>query len=340
MPGTPGASPPADRGTAFAELVAALRIPVIAAPMTGVSGFDLVDAATTAGIGGSFPTHNCSSPEELDRWLTALGGRPVVAPDGVTTRGPVIPNLIVHRSNPRLAADLDVLVHHRVPAVITSVGSPAAVLGPLHEAGILVLSDVASLRHVERATQVGVDGLVLLAAGGGGQTGWANPLAFGRAVRAHWDGPLILAGGVVDGTSLLAAQVAGFDLAYLGTPFIATVESLAGDAYKAAVVEATLDDIEVTDAYTGLPTSMIRPEATAPAPTGAADPGRGADPGGYDATVLSRTPPEGSTPSAFSAGHSAGAVDAVLPTAALVARLAEQYRAAREHTRSRLDQRT
>jgi nitronate monooxygenase len=177
--------------------------------------------------------------------------------------GPLIPNLVVHKTNVRLADDVAVLAAHRVPAVITSVGSPEPVVGRFHEAGVLVLSDVASMRHAERAIAVGADGLVLLTAGAGGQTGWANPFAFARAVRRVWDGPMILAGGVSDGASLLAALVAGFDLVYMGTPFIATTESAAPQAWKDAVVAAGIDDIELTSELTGLPTSVIR--AIAPA---------------------------------------------------------------------------
>ena len=140
---------------------------------------------------------------------------------------PVCANLIVHRSNARLEQDLAVLLRHRPEMVITSVGSPAPVIGPLHEAGALVFADVASIRHAERAVAAGADGLVLLTAGAGGQTGWLNPFVFVRAVRAFFDGPIVLAGGISDGHALRAAQALGCDLAYMGTKFIATRESMA-----------------------------------------------------------------------------------------------------------------
>jgi nitronate monooxygenase len=226
------------------EFLSRFRVPLVAAPMTGVSGFDLVAAATNAGIGGSFPAHNAGTPADLDRWLTDLTQN-----DGAS-RGPIIPNLIVHHTSKRLDDDVKVVCSHRVPAAITSVGSPASVMAPLHEANVLVFSDVASMRHVERAIEVGVDGLVLLASGGGGQTGWVNPLAFIRAVRQVWDGPVVLAGGVSDGHAILGALAAGYDLAYMGTAFIATDESAAPSSYRQAVVRASLDDIEV---WSGLP---------------------------------------------------------------------------------------
>ena len=129
------------------------------------------------------------------------------------------------------------LLRHRPEMVITSVGSPAPVIGPLHEAGALVFADVASIRHAERAVAAGADGLVLLTAGAGGQTGWLNPFVFVRAVRAFFDGPLVLAGGITDGHALRAAQALGCDLAYMGTKFIATRESMADARYKEMLVD-------------------------------------------------------------------------------------------------------
>lgn len=210
--------------------------------------------------------------------------------------------------------------------MITSVGSPADVVGELHESGTLVLHDVASMRHVDRAIDAGVDGLVLLAAGAGGQTGWANPLVFARAVRARWDGLLVLAGGITDGTSLLAALVAGYDLVSVGTPFIATTESAASGAYKEAVVEASMDDIEVTDALTGLASSMIR---TGVVPTSGPEVA-----GRFDARTVTEAGAGGSatpTTARYSAGQSTTCVDSVVDVHALVARFERELETARQH---------
>ncbi|MEV6337805.1 nitronate monooxygenase [Nocardia vinacea] len=298
---------------AVPEFLDRFRIPLIAAPMTGVSGLELAVAAADSRIGASFPVHNAASSAEVDRWLRHLEQRP----------GLVIPNLVVHRTNARLAADIAVITAHRVPAVITSVGSPAHVVGPLHDAGVLVFSDVASLRHVERAIAAGVDGLVLLTAGAGGQTGWANPFAFIRAVRRIWDGPLVLAGGITDGASMAGAIVAGCDLVYMGTPFIATAESAAHESYKQAVVCASMDDIELTSALTGLPTSMIRADTvnteTQRAATGfdAAELGQG---GQQQLSVQARM---------FSAGHGVAGVHDIVAVADLIDRVEREFTAAR-----------
>src|SRR5258708_599642 len=241
-----------------ASLKSRLSLPLIAAPMFLVSGPALVKAACRAGVIGAFPTANCRTVGELDRWLAEIKAE--------TAGGaPFCPNLIVHRSNPRLAEDLAAVVRAKVEMVITSVGSPEAVMKPLKDAGCLVLADVASVRHAEKAVAAGVDGLVLLTAGAGGQTGWVNPFAFVRAVRTFWDGIVAMAGGMADGQAIAAAQMLGCDLAYMGTKFIATREKLAKGAYKAMLVKSRLDDVLLTRAFTGLETNMLRPSIPAAA---------------------------------------------------------------------------
>jgi len=161
-----------------------LSLPLIAAPMFLVSGVDLVVAACSHGVIGSFPTANCRNIEQLDAWCFEMAARLHRRSDETGEAcAPICPNLIVHRSNARLADDLRIVLKHEPELVITSVGSPGAVVAPLHDVGALVFADVASVRHAERAVDAGADGLVLLTAGAGGQTGWLNPFAFTRAVR-------------------------------------------------------------------------------------------------------------------------------------------------------------
>src|SRR5438045_1329484 len=241
-----------------------VSLPLIAAPMFLISGVELVVAACRNGVIGAFPTVNCRSPEQIDEWLGEIEGRLRRHADETGKQSaPVCANLIVHRSNARLAQDLAVLLRHRPEIVITSVGSPAPVLAPLHAAGALVLADVASIRHAERAVAAGADGLVLLTAGAGGQTGWLNPFVFVRAVRAFFEGPLVLAGGVSDGHALRAAQALGCNLGYMGTKFIATRESMADIRHKEMLVASSADDILLTTAFTGLQTNMLRPSIVA-----------------------------------------------------------------------------
>ena len=307
-----------------------LSLPLIAAPMFLVSGVDLVTAACRNGVIGSFPTVNCRSPEQLDGWLDDIEDRLRRHSDqNGEPCAPLCPNLIVHRSNARLEADLQVLLRHRPELVITSVGSPAPVLAPLHDAGALVLADVASIRHAERAVAAGADGLVLLTAGAGGQTGWLNPFAFVRAVRAFFAGPIVLAGGVSDGHALYAAEVLGCDLAYMGTKFIATEESMADPRYKAMLVASSADDILLTTAFTGLQTNMLRPSIAAAGLDPDDLPQRGAIDIGKDIDVGAREHRPARWRDIWSAGHSASGVTEVLPVEELVARTLAEYRAAK-----------
>ncbi|WP_315782962.1 nitronate monooxygenase [Bradyrhizobium sp. SZCCHNPS1003] len=312
--------------TRWAGLRTRLRLPLIAAPMFLVSGIELVSAACANGVIGAFPTVNCRTPDELDAWLFRIADRLARSSDtsGAAT-APVCPNLIVHHSNARLKDDLAVLLRHRPEIVITSVGSPAKVVAPLHDAGALVLADVASIRHAERAVEAGADGLVLLTAGAGGQTGWLNPFAFVRAVRAFFAGPIVLAGGISDGVALRAAEVLGCDLAYMGTKFIATRESMADDRYKAMLVASSADDVLLTSAFTGLPTSMLRPSIVAAGLDPEALPARGAIEIGSDIDIAAREARPRRWRDIWSAGHATSGVTDIPSVAVLVARTADEY---------------
>src|SRR6478672_11053707 len=308
-----------------------LSLPLIAAPMFLVSGVELVVAACRNGVIGSFPTVNCRSPEQLDQWLGEIEGRLQQHSEASGKRAaPVCANLIVHRSNARPAQDLEVLLRHRPEMVITSVGSPAPVIGPLHDAGALVFADVASIRHAERAVAAGADGLVLLTAGAGGQTGWLNPFVFVREVRKLFDGPVVLAGGISDGHALRAAEALGCDLAYMGTKFIATRESMADERYKQMLVDCSADDILLTTAFTGLQTNMLRPSIVA----AGLDPDnltpRGAIEIGKDIDIGVRETRSKRWRDIWRAGHSTSSVTGILSIDDLVTQTRAQYRSARE----------
>lgn len=288
-----------------------LRVPVVAAPMFLVSGPDLVVASAQAGIVGAFPTLNARTPEILDAWLTDMAQRTRGA------KGTIAANLILHPSNPRRDVDLEMVIRHQIPWIITSVGSPAPVVDRVRAYGGRVLADVATIRHARKAIDAGVDMLVLLTAGAGGNTGWLNPFAFIEEVRSFWSGPLAVAGGITTGRQVRAAQVAGADLAYVGTPFIATHESLAADGYKSALCGAGADDIVLTDAVTGIPANFL---ASSLRDNGIIK---------ADGSLL----PKGATDiaswkTAWSAGHGVGSVKAVCSVAQRVNSLAGEWHAA------------
>jgi nitronate monooxygenase len=301
----------------------------MAAPMTDVSGPELVAAACAAGVIGTFPAHNAADSGELGRWLHRIGEQVAVRTPPGRRAAPVGVNLVVHRSNARLADDLRTVIRGGAEVVVASVGTPREIVGPLHDAGIIVLADVASLRHLQRAAASGVDGVVLLTAGAGGQTGWANPFAFLRAARQRYDGIVAIAGGISDGAGILAAQVLGADLAYLGTRFIATTESLASAAYRDAVVAATLDDVTASRQVTGLPANVLTDwlRAVDPAKPSAAWDGpasAGPAPDGFSVDrLLARR-------GVWAAGHSVSGTDAVMGVAELVTRLERELELARQ----------
>ena len=300
-----------------------LALPLIAAPMLRVSGIELVSAACRAGVIGAFPTANCASLEEFDAWLERLSAEAVRA-EGRSA--PYCPNLIMRRDPAKVHAEVDLIVRHRAEIVITSVGSPASVIPALHDGGCLVLADVASVHHAERALEAGADGLVLLTAGAGGHTGWVNPFAFVRAVRALFDGPIVLAGGLSDGVALKAATVLSCDLGSMGTRFIATRESLGSDPYKQMLTHSSLDDVMTTRAFTGLPANFLRPSVVL----------AGLDPATLDESVSvqeARSRFGGGSEGAvvqrwadlWSAGHSVSGVSSIPTVAELVRILAGEY---------------
>ena len=325
--------PSADLAVAerFARVRQRMRLPLIAAPMFMVSGPDLVCAACEAGVVGAFPTVNCRTPAQLDAWLADIGTRAARTADRLGRDvAPWCANLIVHRSNPRLQDDLAVLLRHAPALVITSVGTPAPVLAPLHDVGALVFADVASVQHARKAVAAGADGLVLLTAGAGGQTGWLNPLAFVRAVRAFFGGPLVLAGGVADGHALLAAEALGCELAYMGTRFIAAHESMADDAYKAMLVASGADDVLLTKAFTGLETNMLRPSIVQAGLDPDALPARGHIDIAQDISVEAHEARPKHWKEIWSAGHSVSGVLAVTSAREIVEQTEVEYRQARE----------
>lgn len=296
-------------------LCSRLTLPLIIAPMAGVSGVELVTAACRSGTIGAFPTPNSGSVEELDHWLVRIEHDLANLEQPVA---PYCPTLMIR--HPRFKDDLACLVRHKVEIVITSVGSPAPAVPPLREIGCLVFADVASLHHAERAVEAGVDGLILLAAGAGGHTGWANPFAFVRSVRAMFDGPIVLAGGITDGISLAAARVLGCELACMGTRFIATWESMASNTYRQMLVDSTLDDIVLTNAFWGLNANVLRSSIVA----------AGLDVSKLDESVSeARATQKADGPPRWNnilcAGHSVSGVRSIIGAGELVKEIAGEY---------------
>lgn len=302
-------------------LAKGLALPVICSPMYIVSNPALVIAQCKGGLIGSFPALNARPKEALDTWLTeietALADDPHAAPYAV--------NQIIHQSNERLEHDLEVCVRHRVPLIITSLRAPDAVVPRVHAYGGLVFHDVISVRHAEKALEAGVDGLILVCAGAGGHAGTLSPFALVGEIRRFYDGPIALSGAIASGSSILAAQAMGADLAYMGTRFIATEEANAVAAYKQCIVDSSASDVVYTPYFTGVHGNYLKRSIEA----------AGLDPDQLPLRDKSAMDFGKGTEGAkawrdiWGAGQGVGAIGDVLPTAQLIARLKDEYQAAR-----------
>ena len=236
-----------------------LRLPVLAAPMFVVSGPELVIEQCKAGIIGSFPTLNARPQEELDTWLTRIETELAqYARDNPAKKvAPFAVNLILNKANKRLDHDMEVVLAHKVPIVITSLSAPTALAPRVHAYGGMVFHDVIKVRHAEKALEAGVDGLIAVCGGAGGHAGNLNPFALVNELRRIHSGPLVLSGAITNGSGVLAAEAMGCELAYLGTRFIATLESLAVEGYKKMIVDSHSGDIVYTPLFSGVHGSYL-----------------------------------------------------------------------------------
>jgi len=308
-----------------APLEQRLRLPVVAAPMFLISNPGLVLACCGSGVVGSFPALNQRDSAGFKAWLEEIeaGLAQLQAP------APYAVNLIVHPTNPRLQADLALCVEHRVPIVITSLGAVKEVVDAVHSYGGLVFHDVTTRRHAEKAAEAGVDGLIAVAAGAGGHAGTWSPFALVAEIRQFFDKTLLLAGCINHGHEVLAAQLLGADLAYMGTRFIATQESHAQDAYKQMLLGAHAADIVHTPAVSGIPASFLRPSL---------------ERAGYDMAALKNATEQGKLKpiddeakawkTVWSAGQGVGDIHDLPSATALIERLHGEYQAALKHSKS------
>jgi nitronate monooxygenase len=269
-----------------------------------------VVASCRAGVLGSFPALNQRTTEGLREWLRQIDGELTDAD------APYAVNLIVHPTNARLRADLEVVVEHKVPVVITSLGAVPDVVDAVHSYGGLVLHDVTTLRHAQKAAEAGVDGLILVSAGAGGHAGTINPFALMATVRPWFDGIIALAGSITTGADVLAARALGADLAYLGTRFIATAESSAPEGYTQQILEAGAGDIVYTPAVSSIPANFLAASLAA----------AGVDPASVpDPMHLGSEQEFKAWRDIWSAGHGVAGIHDVPSVAQLVDRLAAEY---------------
>jgi len=306
-----------------------LSLPLVAAPMFLISGPELALACCKQGIVGSFPALNQRTSEGCEEWLIQMNRELSTYreqnPDQQVA--PYAVNLIVHKTNPRWQADLELCVKHQVPIVITSLGAASQVVEAVHSYGGLVFHDVTNQKHARKAAEAGVDGIIAVAAGAGGHAGTINPFVLVHEIREVFDGAIILAGGLSHGEDLLAAQAMGADLAYMGTRFINTTESHAEDAYRNMIIEAVSADIIHTPAVSGIPASFMRQSLEAAGfpmdklhQAGDINYGEKLKPIDDEAKAWKTV---------WSAGQGVSQIHDVVSVEALVARLSDEYHSAR-----------
>ncbi len=241
-----------------------LNIPLIAAPMFLISGPELVIECCKNGIVGTFPALNQRSPEGFEKWVVQI--KEALAEHEEKTGQQTAPfgvNLIVHPTNIRVKADLDICKKHKVPLVITSLGAIAGLVDEVHGYGGFVYHDIIKKRHAEKAAQAGVDGLIVVAAGAGGHAGTLHPIPLINEVRKVFDKKIILSGCLSTGNDIASALQMGADMAYMGTRFINVKESMAHDDYKKMILESSAEDIVYTAAVSGVNANFLRPSLEA-----------------------------------------------------------------------------
>ncbi len=302
-----------------------LRLPVIASPLFIISVPDLVVAQCTSGVIGSMPSLNARPLEQLDEWLSEIRER-LAAHDAAHPERPSAPfaiNLIVHKSNDRLEEDLKLIVKHRVPLIINSLGARSEVYDAIHSYGGYGIHDVINQFFAHKAVEKGADGLVLVASGAGGHAGNLSPFGLVQETREWFDGPIALSGSIAHGRSILAAEAMGADFAYIGSAFIATEEARAVDEYKAMIAGYGAEDIVYTNLITGVHGNYLKPSLVA----------AGLDPENLDQSDKNAmnfgSGRVKKWKDIWGSGQGIGAVKEVVPVARLVDRLAAEYFAAR-----------
>jgi nitronate monooxygenase len=312
-----------------------LRLPVIGAPLFIVSNPDLVIAQCKAGIVGSFPALNARPQSLLDEWLHRITEE-LAAWDREHPDRPSAPfavNQIVHRSNDRLEADMATCAKWRVPIVITSLGAIVEVNQGVHSWGGITLHDIIHDRFARKAVNKGADGLIAVSAGAGGHAGTLSPFALVQEIRQWFDGPLILSGAIATGRAVLAALAMGADLAYIGSPFVATEEANAQPEYKQGIVAGRASDVVYSSYFTGVHGNYLRQSIVA----------AGMDPDNLpegDLKAMNFAGGEGAKKAwrdIWGSGQGIGAIDKVQGAGDYVDQLAREYEAAKAELKARAE---
>lgn len=205
-----------------------IQFPIIQAGMIWCSGWRLAAAVSNAGglgIIGAGSMHPETLKEHLQKCKAAT-----TKPFGVN-----VPMLY-----PEMKEIIDLIIQENVKIVFTSAGNPATWTSHLKSHGITVVHVVSSVKFAKKAEQAGVDAVVAEGFEAGGHNGReeTTTLVLIPMVRAVISVPLIAAGGISNGRSMLAAEALGADGVQVGSRFAASVESSAHENFKNKIVAA------------------------------------------------------------------------------------------------------
>jgi enoyl-[acyl-carrier protein] reductase II len=213
-----------------------IKYPIIQAGMVWNSGWRLASAASNSGILGLIGAGSMY-PEILREHIKKCQ-KATTQPFGVN-----VPMLY-----PNVEALMHIIVEEGVKIVFTSAGNPKTWTKWLQDKGIIVVHVVSSLKFALKAQDAGVNAIVAEGFEAGGHNGKdeTTTLTLIPKVKAHVRLPIIAAGGIASGRSMLACMVLGADGVQIGSRFVASTESSAHLAFKKAVVQAQEGDTKLT----------------------------------------------------------------------------------------------
>jgi nitronate monooxygenase len=231
-----------------------IEFPMIMAPMFLVSNEAMMVSGMDAGIAATFPTLNYRNEDELEQVLDKLN----IHKTQLSTKGTFGVNLIVQRSNPLVDKHLKICTEKKVPFYITSLGSPKLVIEAAKTYGAKVFCDVTNIEHAQKCYDLGCDGFIAVGQGAGGHAG-NNPLMLlvPALQKAFPDKPVIAAGGIATGSSIVSVLALGAQGVSVGTRFIATPEAGVSDEYKNSIVDSSMEDIVMSTKISGTPCTIV-----------------------------------------------------------------------------------
>jgi nitronate monooxygenase len=232
-----------------------IKHPIIMAPMFLVSNEAMMQAAMRSGIMGVFPSLNFRKPGELGELIKRLHEYRAAHKENGGSFGV---NIITQNTNPHYKEHLEICLNLEVPFFISSLGYAGDMIEKAHQYGGKVYCDVVNHRHAEKSLEGGCDGFIAVGAGAGGHAGPLPLHTFIPSLKKKFPHiPIVAAGGIAEGHTLLSMLAAGAEGWSIGTRFIASTEAAVSQEYKDAILDASIEDIVMTTRISGTPCAII-----------------------------------------------------------------------------------